>query len=421
MLHRFPYPEVPSLEIPDSLISAVYRPKRMETSESEAAIIQRAFSFPIGTPGVAEMAKGARSALILVDDYTRLTPAHLIVPRIISELKEAGVQKILVMIALGTHRAMTRAELEKKLGPDIVASYEVRNHEWNNVNELVNLGTEEGIDIEINRAVLEADFIIGVGHIVPHRIAGYSGGGKIIQPGVCGNKTTGQTHWLSAHYKGSEILGRAENPVRDKIDRVALKAGLAMVANAVQDQSGKVVGLFVGHPVEAYRRGAELSRQVYGVPVKELVDVVVCDAYPSDNDFWVGGKPLHAADIIVRQGGAIVLVAPCRDGVSREHPDIIKYGYRSWPEVKALVDGGVIADLTLASHLVHVGRVTAERAKCILVPQGIDRETTERLGLLYAETPQEAFQMACRLVDTSRPKVAILEQGGELLPLVDEA
>ena len=111
--------------------------------------------------------------------------------------------------------------------------------------------------------VQEVDFIVGIGQIVPHRVSGFSGGGNIIQPGICGEETTGKTHWLSAQFTGREILGKIENPVKEEIERVAQKVGLKWIINTIQDGSGRLVEVVAGDPIQAYREGARRSLEVY--------------------------------------------------------------------------------------------------------------------------------------------------------------
>ena len=123
----------------------------------------------------------------------------------LAELKSAGVEgkNIRLLVASGTHRPMTAEEKLKKVGAQVVENYTILDHRCNDLNQLVFLPPPPGgTEVWINRAMLESDFVIGIGHIVPHRVAGFSGGSKIIVPGVSGAKTTGQTHWLSSPYTG---------------------------------------------------------------------------------------------------------------------------------------------------------------------------------------------------------------------------
>ena len=157
------------------------------------------------------MLKGRKKVLIVVDDYTRTTPVQKILPRLISELEEAGIKPsgIKILVALGTHRPMTEEEIVKKFGKDIPKRYPILNHPWWDSSQLTYCGeTEKGTPIFVNRMVKEVDFILGIGQIVPHRVSGFSGGGNIIQPGICGEETTGKTHWLSAQFQRTGDLGK---------------------------------------------------------------------------------------------------------------------------------------------------------------------------------------------------------------------
>jgi nickel-dependent lactate racemase len=162
--------------------------------------------------------KGCKEVLIVVDDYTRTTPVQKIFPHLTAELQEGGIKPegVKILIGLGTHRPMFKEEIIKKFGKDIPKQYPILNHHWWDPSQLSYLGrTEKGTPIFLNRIAEKIDFIIGVGQIVPHRVSGFSGGGNIIQPGICGEETTGKTHWLSAQFKGREILGKIENPVKE--------------------------------------------------------------------------------------------------------------------------------------------------------------------------------------------------------------
>lgn len=417
----FPYYRtVSALDVPDANLLAVCRPGEIEPSAPADELIAGAFANPIGSPPIRELASGKKNALIITDDYTRKTPVREILLQLIPELEAAGIArgKITILVALGTHRPMTDAETLAKFGEDIRRDFRILNHEWRNEDALVDLGvTEAGTPIRVNRAVIEADFVFGIGQIVPHRIAGFSGGGKIIQPGICGEETTAQTHWHSALYPGSEILGIADNPIRLEIETVAERVGLAAIANAVCDADGRLIGMFVGHPVGAHRAGAELSKKVFGVEIPEPGDILVIDSYPMDIELWQGAKALYAGELAVKKGGVAILISPCPEGVSQTHHLILEEGYRhSWDTIE-LVERGRIKDKIVAAHLVRVGRVIRDNGIGILVSQGISREDTEKLGFRYASNPQEALDMAFEIKGRDA-SVLVIQQGGTALPII---
>ena len=313
---------------------------------------------------------------------------------------------------------MTEEEILRKFGEEIPKLYPILNHQWWDPSQLVYFGeTEGGTPIFVNRLVEEVDFIIGIGQIVPHRVSGFSGGGNIIQPGICGEETTGRTHWLSAQFKGQEILGKIENPVKQEIERVAEKAGLEWIVNTIQDGAGRLIEVVAGDPVQAYRRGAGRSLEVYQSELPEEADIVIADSHPYDSELWLAAKGIYAAELAVKKGGVVILITPCPEGVSPSHPEVLEMGYQTFEEVDEKVHQGKIKKLTVAAHLVHGGRVIKERAKGILVSIGISKEETERLGFFHAREPQKALEMAFSLMGR-HAKVAVLQRGGEILPVI---
>lgn len=416
----FPYySDIPAFDVPERNLIGVFEPPSVDPSAPADKLIRRAFENPVASAPISELARGSARALIIADDYTRKTPVRAILHSLLPELNKAGIrsESISILIALGTHRPMTNGEIRAKFG-DIRRSCEIRNHEWQNEEQLADYGvTEQGTPIRVNRAVDEADFIIGIGQIVPHRIAGFSGGGKIIQPGICGAETTAETHWRSAMYPGSEILGIADNPIRLEIEWVAERVGLSAIANAVCDAEGQVINVFLGHPVAAHRAGAELSKEVYGFEIPEPADILVIDSYPMDMELWQGAKALYAGELAVKKGGVSILVSPCPEGVSRTHHLILQEGYWHSRDTISMVESGRIADKLVAAHLVRVGRVIRDNGVGILVSPGICRSDTEKLGFLYASTPQEALDIAFGIKGHDA-SVLVIRKGGTALPLM---
>lgn len=416
----FPYPGINSFDIPDQNLLGIFAPSTVEIEKSEDQIIEEALLQPIGSSPLHEILEWCQDVLILVDDYTRPTPTQKILPRLMKELERGGIKRegIRFLIASGTHRPMTEEEILKKFGREIPKQYLILNHHWWDSSQLVYLGeTTSGIPIHINRLVEEVDLIIGIGQIVPHRVSGFSGGGNIIQPGICGEETTGKTHWLSAQFDGWEILGRITNPVKKEIERVAEKSGLEWIVNTIQDGTGRLVKVVAGDPVHAYREGATKSREVYQSQLPEEADIVVADSHPYDSELWLAAKGIYAAELAVKKGGVVILVTSCPEGISVSHPEILEWGYQTFEEVEQKVRQGKIKKLTAAAHLVHVGRVIKERAKGILVSPGISKEQAERLGFVYARDPQEALDIAFSHLSRDA-KVAVLQRGGEILPVI---
>jgi nickel-dependent lactate racemase len=415
-----PYPEINSIDVPEQNLLGIFSPSSMKIEKSEEEIIEEAFAHPIGSDPLSTLLQGCEKVLIVADDYTRTTPIQKILPRLTSELEDFGIESegIKILVALGTHRPMTKEEMERKFGKGILERYSVLNHNWWDSSQLSYLGeTERGTPIFVNRMAKEVDLIIGIGQIVPHRVSGLSGGGNIVQPGICGEETTGKTHWLSAQFKGSEILGKIENPVKEEIERVAQKAGLKWIVNTIQDGTGRLIKVVAGDPVQAYRKGALNSLEVYQTKLPQEADILIADSHPYDSDLWLAAKGIYAAELAVKQGGVVILITLCPEGISPSHPEVLESGYQTFDEVNQKVRKGMMQKLTVAAHLVHVGRVIKERARGILVCPGISKMETEKLGFLYARDPQEALEIAFSLMGGDA-KIAVLKRGGEILPII---
>jgi nickel-dependent lactate racemase len=419
----FPYPEIKPLDVPEQNLLGTFSPLKVQIEKSEGEIIEEAFSNPIGSPPLSAILEWCQDVLILVDDYTRPTPTQKILPRLMKELERGGVKQegIRFLVASGTHRPMTEEEISRKFGGEIPKEYSILNHQWWDASQLVYFGeTKGGTPIFVNRLIEEVDLIVGVGQIVPHRVSGFSGGGNIVQPGICGEETTGKTHWLSAQFKGREILGKIENPVKQEIERVAEKAGLEWIINTIQDGTGRLIDVVAGDPFQAYRTGATRSLEVYQSELPQEADIVIADSHPYDSELWLAAKGIYAAELAVKEGGVVILITSCPEGISPSHPEVIEWGYQTFEEVERLVRQKKIEKLTVAAHLVHVGRGIKERAKGILVSPGISKEETKRLGFIYAGNPQEALEIAFSLMGRDA-KVAVLQRGGEILPIIKQA
>ena len=418
----FPYKGYPPVYIPEKSLLAILKPKNhISSDQNEIDQIRTALKQPIGTPPLRKLADKHKKIMILVDDYTRNTPTTLIIPQVMEELAAAGglPESIKFMIASGLHRLMTEKEKLEKVGKSIMGTYEVMDHDWRKTDTLLQLPTtSQGTEIWVNKKILDADLIIGIGHIVPSRVAGFTGGAKIIQPGVCGAVTTDQTHWLSACYSCEEIFGKIDNPVRREMNEVARRAGLNFIVNTIHDATGKISRCVCGDPVEAFRSGCKTALDIYSVPLSEPADILMVDSYPGDMELWQAGKAVFAAELALKQGGILILVSPCPEGVCKSHPQLAEAGYMPFAEIESLVNRGEFKDLTLASHIAKVGRVIFDKGSGILVSDGIDPEMTHRLGFRWAKTPEAALKDAFDLKGPDA-KVVVIQHGGEVMPVLN--
>jgi lactate racemase len=417
---EFPYPEVEPVDIPDANLLGVFRAPEQIPVPDVPTCIEAALAEPIGGPALSELAIGRKNAVIIADDHTRDTPVRDIIPAVTRQLKSGGMARtsIKILVALGTHRPMTREEKLAKFGPDICRDFEIIDHDWRDDDALIDVGaTSGGARVRINPIAVQADLLIGLGQITPHRVAGFSGGSKIILPGICGAEATAHTHWIGGKLPGDQMLGVVDNPVRSKMNEAARLAGLAFIINAICDTKGGTIAIVAGDPVEAHRRSAEIARETLAVRIPRQADIVLVDSYPKDIELWQAAKAMYAADLAVRPRGALILVSPCREGVSSSHPLILERGYKSEIETLDDVKSGRLTDLMVASHCLRMGRLIRDKATGILVSSGISRQDTEHLGFVYASTPTEALRKAFDIVG-KKASVAVLQHGSEVLPVI---
>ena len=282
--------------------------------------IERAFAEPIGTARIAALARGKKSAAIVVDDLSRPTPAAKVVPVLLRELASAGVPKseIRFVVGGGSHRPLTDEEVAKKIGADIAAEYEATSHDFmgGDLRALGNL--ENGMPIYLNRVVADADFKICLGGIYPHGSVGFGGGAKLVVPGIAGFATMFYFHTFSPS-RGHAVIERkgSEPDHRDFSEAVARVLGLDVIVNTVLNRRREICGLFVGDFVQAHRKGAHFALDTYSTEIPETsrkeTDLVVLNCYPLDSDPIQTGKALWATRYF--ENAHKMALNPASDGI----------------------------------------------------------------------------------------------------------
>jgi len=420
MIVDFPYEAFGSVDIPDSSLKGIFNLPKFPPPAPLDELLESAFACPIGTPPLRDLARTHRSVLVVTDDISRPTPVSAVVPLLLRELHDAGIrdEDIEFMMALGTHRFMTKQEMALKLGRDVVGRYHVFNHDWKNKDACEFMGsTREGAEVWINRKVSDADLVLGVGRIMPIDVCGFTGGGKILVPGVCGEVTNSDMHWTRVMVPDEEVIGHRDNPIRESIDSMARQAGLDFIVNLIVGRTREVVGVVTGDLEAAHRTGCEIARAVHEVTLHGLSDIVIVDGHPFDIEFWQVNKALDTAGVAVREGGVVIVVSPCYEGLAPTHPEVLQFGYRPIPEIIELVESGKLRDKVAGVHMQQVSRVAVHKATVILVTTGISRQDVEKVGLRYAATPAQALDEAFRRLGTDA-RVSVLRNAAEMLPRV---
>ena len=282
--------------------------------------IEAAFANPIGTPPIHELAKGRKSATVVVDDVSRPTPASQLVPYVLRELTAAGIPKseIRFVVGGGSHRAQTHEEFEKKLGAETVRDYAVKSHNFM-AGDLKGIGNlDDGTPLYFDPWVVDADFKMTIGGIYPHGAVGFGGGSKLILPGVAGFASMFHFHTFYPARGQGNIERTGDIPDhRDASEAAARKLGLDVVVNTVINSRREMAALFVGDFVKAQRAGAHVARETFGTTIPDHLrtetDLVVVNAYPLDSDPIQNSKALWCRRLF--PNARFVVINPAMDGI----------------------------------------------------------------------------------------------------------
>ena len=290
----------------------------LKASGGGREIVRAALESPIDSPRLRELAKGRRSCVVIVSDHTRPVPSKDILPEMFAEL-EAGSPGIAItlLVATGFHRPTTAAELEAKLGAEVMARAKVVLHDSRNPDANVRVGTlPSGAPCVIDRVAAEAELLVSEGFIEPHFFAGFSGGRKSVLPGVADQVTVLGNHCSKFIDSPFARTGNLDgNPLHEDMVAAARMAKLAFIVNVVIDEEKRTVAAFAGHPVNAHRRGCDFLLGYAQVPPRPA-DIVITSngGAPLDQNLYQCVKGMTAAEATCNPGGVIIDCVECADG-----------------------------------------------------------------------------------------------------------
>ena len=409
------------VELPEDRIVGplAIRPAEPLANPDEAVAL--ALQNPIGSRPLAEVARGRRNACILVCDITRPVPNRTILPPLLRTLEEQGIARrdILILIATGLHRPNEGRELEEMLGPEIVASYRIENHHGKAKEEHDFLGvTSNGVPVWLDARYLRADLKITTGLIEPHLMAGYSGGRKVICPGIAGLDTVKVWHgprFLEHPRADSGIV--EGNPVHEENTRIALMAGCDFIVNVCLDGQRRIIWVGAGDMIRAWEKGVRFIEGVVKVPVTEPLDIVVtsCAGYPLDTTWYQAIKGLTGALPIVKQGGTIIMAAGLSEGLGSaefqrlmaDNPDLKQFKQRILGKDYFVMDQWQLEELAKV----------VERCRVKVVSDGVSPLSLRRCFVEPAATVEQAVQDSLAQYGPSA-KIAVIPKGPYVLPYV---
>ena len=381
---------------------------------TDKELIEQAMAAPIACSPLSALAKGKDKIVIIASDHTRPVPSKLIIPPMLQQLRQGKPDAdITILIATGCHRGTTREELVQKFGEDIVQNEKIYIHDCDERDMLVNIGTlPSGSACEINRLAYEADLLVAEGFIEPHFFAGFSGGRKSVLPGIAGRSTVLGNHCSEFIAHPSARTGILENnPLHIDMLWAAKTAKLAYIVNVVLNAEKEVIYAVAGDAEAAHKAGTDfLSGLCQAEAIPADIVITTNGGYPLDQNVYQAVKGMTAAEATVKQGGVIIMLARCNDGIGGDHfyrqlaqePDIDK-------TMALFLSRGkeqTVPDQWQTQVFLRV----LKKATVIFLSE-MDDATIREMHMLPAKTMEEALQKAKAILNKENPDIVAIPDG----------
>ena len=406
------------LHIPAGRVVAVMNAQPSPADGNPQDIIRAALDC---TGSALESFRSGERVVIVTSDITRYTGSEVYLPLLVERLNAAGVrdEDIDVVVALGIHRRLTDQEHRKIMG-DLYSRIRVTDHDCEDPGKLVYLGkTSAGVDVELNRMVVEADRVILTGVIGFHYFAGFGGGRKSVLPGVASRKSCMASHFAVLNPgPGTGRNPRATtgvlegNPVHQAMSEACAMVGPDVILNTVLSPDKRIIAAFAGDWREAHLAGCRFYAERFSYPIDRAADLVVvsCGGFPKDINFIQAHKSMEYGSRALREGGVMVLLAECRDGYGNA-TFIDWFRFRDLREFETALRkryeiNGQTAYATLEK---------AQRFRVILVST-LPPEEVATMGMVPAKSLDEAMEKAEHLLPENY-SAYVIPQGGTVLPV----
>ena len=386
--------------------------------------IRRALDHPFGSPKIEDLARPGMEVVLLFDDLQRPTPVYLALPEILNRLNRAGIpdERISGVCAVGTHPIPSLEQLRKKVGEEAFTRLTGRLFSHNpHASDNVIIGkTHRGTLVEINSRVAFADLIIGVGECMPHPIAGYGGGYKIIMPGVCSYRSVADHHFSWMRHRNSRVNLLDGNHFFEDILDAGRLSMLAFKLDFIINEKKEVIRAFAGDPMAEHREASNYAAALYSIPLPKLADVTITSAFPLEVGVQAT-KALTMAGFCTRSGGAIIWVAPQKQAGSIL-PLVREMGSSESASDfhRRLILGNVPEHLRSfgISYIMQVVyfKELAEKFTVVHVTEGLSAEQVGMMKFAYSPSIQDAIDQVYKKMD--RADVAIFPSGGNIIPEV---
>ena len=411
------------VRFPEACELTVVKKPPMPVLDDPAAAVAGAFAEPVGAAPLRRLAAGCRTACILVCDITRPVPNGLFLRPMIEELLAAGVPSsgILVLVATGLHRPNEGAELERLIGDAwVLRNVRVENHFARNEGDHVDLGTTRGrgTPVKLDRRFVQADLRIATGLVEPHFMAGYSGGRKVVVPGVAHEDTirTLHNHRFMAHPKAVQA-NLDGNPLHEEQLEIVRMLGDVYALNVVIDEERRPAFVNFGEIVESHLRAVDFAHGCCTVPLPRRFATIVTSAagYPLDQTYYQTVKGMVTPMDVLEDGGTLIVASACTEGFGSE-------GFRAAQErlVRSGRDrflheigGKPLADID--EWQTHMQTKPQERARVQLCTEGLGEADRALTGVELVESVSEA--VSASMARSGDRGVAVIPEGPYVVPL----
>jgi len=412
-----------TVELPEGFRYRVLEARSATPLADAAGGIEQALEQPIDSAPVEQLAAGKHSAAISVCDITRPAPNRLVLPPLLRRLERAGVQRdaITILIATGLHRPASPAEIREIVGEEIARDYRVVNHHARELAEHRHLGsTASGTPVYIDERFVSADLHVTLGFIEPHLMLGFSGGRKLIVPGLAAQETIKVLHSPRFMREPRAVEGSIEgNPLHAELLEIAGMARHDFLVDVALARDRRIAGVFAGHPLAAHRRGVEFVSRVMLETLEEPVDAVITTAagYPLDLTFYQAVKGVTAAAHIVKPGGKILLLAACEEGPGApEFSRMLKESPSDRELLERIAEAPVVVDQWQLEKLALV----TSKARVLFYVPGLAAEYRASLWGPSYSSPSEAIAALSSSLEPGA-MIAVIPEGPYVLAIVGQA
>ncbi len=370
----------------------------------------------IESPPLRKLISKSKKTLIIVPDKTRAFPFKEIIPPLLRYIEENIELRIL--IATGLHKPHIKSEIEELLGREVVEKYEVLSHNAEDYSQIskLNKTTKFGTPIEVNKEVLSSDLVIGLGLIEPHFFAGYSGGRKIILPGVASIKAIYSNHsFKMINHPNAKYGVLTGNPIHEDMIEFMKHTKLNYIVNVTINREKEVTGIFCGDPMKAHIEGVKFLDSYVKIPVKKTYDIVITTngGYPLDRNLYQAVKGMAIGELLVNRRGVIVIASECIDGLGgheefynlfleANNPLKVYDRIRQNEPIKDQWEAQILARILMKASIIVVSKMK--------------QSIIEEMLMKPASTIQEAISEAIKTVKKKNPSIVIVPEGPYIIP-----